>query len=80
MPSKQFAHLRRQSTDRLRALVPHDVPIVVIDTPPTWAIHHLLTSPDTPPLYVARRFEVAQAWLQGYVGGYITDHPRRGNF
>jgi hypothetical protein len=71
---------RRLITNRLRALVPPDVPVVVIDTGIGWEIHHLLTSPDTPPLYTARRFEVAQAWLQGYVGGYVTDHPRRGIF
>ncbi len=71
MPSKQFAHLRRQSRERLQAIAADaGVSLAVLDGGNHWRVH---LDPDADPIFISTRFQATDAFLRGYVAGR-TEH------
>lgn len=75
MPSRQFAHLRRKSFERLNALIPEGCPIMVRDAESGYTIVHRRGLV----LLEVRRFQAAHAFVSGYVMGWKAEQadPRK---
>lgn len=70
MPSQQFAHLRRQSVERLKAMIPSDCPLYVMaDEPDRPARDFRVMTLDGVDACTGR-FQIVATYISGYVAAW----------
>jgi len=68
--SRQFEHLQEASLARLRAMIPHDCPLVVTRLAPGTTLGGFIVKVIDRDEGHSGRFQVVAAWVAGYVAAW----------